>query len=92
MQDGSGLYEIHVRGCVHPDSGWFDGMQVTLLEDGETLISGMLPDQAALHGLLMRNRDLNLPLIKVSRLPPEGKAGCSDCGTEEGRYGKETNK
>jgi hypothetical protein len=60
-------YEIKVRG--HLDlfwSDWLAGMQVTLLEGNETLLSGTLPDQAALHGLLERIRDLNIPLISVN--------------------------
>lgn len=61
-------YEIKVRG--HLDlawSDWFSGLQVTHLEDDETLLSGPLTDQAALHGLLERIRDLNLILISVVR-------------------------
>lgn len=61
-------YEIKVRG--HLDlawSDWFSGLQVTHLEDDETLLSGPLTDQAALHGLLERIRDLNLTLISVVR-------------------------
>lgn len=61
-------YEIKVRG--HLDlawSDWFSGLQMTHLEDDETLLSGPLTDQAALHGLLERIRDLNLTLISVVR-------------------------
>ena len=59
-------YEIKIKG--HLDrywSDWFAGLKLTHLEGDETLLSGPLPDQAALHGLLERVRDLNLTLISV---------------------------
>ena len=49
----------------------FEGMQFTLTRRGETLINGAVADQAALHGLLARIRDLNLTLISVTRVKPE---------------------
>ena len=60
-------YEIKIRG--HLDPRWserFAGLKLTHLEGNETLLSGSLPDQAALHGLLERVRDLNLKLISVT--------------------------
>lgn len=62
------FYEIRVKGCLHPSSDWFDGMRITCLECGETLLTGAVTDQAALHGLLMRVRDLNLPLLSVQKV------------------------
>jgi hypothetical protein len=67
-------YEIKIRG--HLDQRWSDwlaGLKLTHLEGDETLLSGRLPDQAALHGLLERIRDLNLTLISVSRGDPSIK-------------------
>ena len=62
-----GLYEIRVEG--HLDgrwSEWFDGLEITNLENGETVLSGEIVDQAALHGVLAKVRDLNLALVAVS--------------------------
>jgi hypothetical protein len=61
-------YEIRIKG--HLDQGWsgrFAGIKLTHLKGDETLLSGPLPDQAALHGLLEHIRDLNLILISVTR-------------------------
>ncbi len=60
-------FEIKIKGQLDPRwADWFTGMKLTHLEGGETLMSGSLPDQAALHGLLERIRDLNLTLISVT--------------------------
>jgi hypothetical protein len=61
-------YEIRV--CSHLDAHaahWFEGFTITLLPNGETLLSGTVADQSALFGLLSRIRDLGLPLIAVNR-------------------------
>ncbi len=62
-------YEIRLKGHLEARwVKWFDGLAITLEEDGNTLLSGHLADQAALHGLLKKIRDLGLPLISVNSL------------------------
>ena len=66
-------YEIRVEGVLDSRwSTWFDGLRISADEDGETTtISGPIRDQAALHGLLSKIRDLGLPLIAIRRIPPD---------------------
>jgi hypothetical protein len=64
-------YEIKIKGYLDPRwSDWFMDLKLTHLEGDETLLSGTLPDQGALHGLLERIRDLNLKLISVTSGDP----------------------
>ncbi len=74
----SGFYEIRLKG--HLDDRWtgrFEGLTITLEEDGNTLLTGRLVDQAALHGLLKKIRDLGMPLVSVvqvrSNRPEKGE-------------------
>ena len=65
------VYEIRLNGHLEARwVKWFDGMAITLEEDGDTLLTGPVIDQAALHGLLKRVRDLGMPLVSVSPLEP----------------------
>jgi hypothetical protein len=65
-------YEIHIKGHLSGDwSDWFDNLTVANLDGGEALISGPIPDQAALHGVLARVYSLNLTLLGVRRVAPE---------------------
>jgi hypothetical protein len=64
----AGRYEIRLTGHLDAHwAAWFDGLTVGHEGDGTTLISGPIADQAALHGLLQRVRDLGLPLVSVTR-------------------------
>lgn len=62
------IYNIRLEGHLDRSwSEWLDGMAITPLESGETLLSGPLADQTALHGLLAKIRDMNLKLVAVQR-------------------------
>jgi hypothetical protein len=65
-------YEIRVNGVLGSGwSAWFDGLQITSDDRGQTTIAGPIADQAALHGLLAKVRDLGLPLLSVRQVPPD---------------------
>jgi len=64
-------YEIRLKGHLDDRwAKWFEGLTITLDEDGHTLLTGPVVDQAALHGLLKKVRDLGLPLVSVSPVEP----------------------
>jgi hypothetical protein len=72
------IYQIRIKG--HLDSqwtDWFEGLTITPEENGETLLTGPVIDQAALHGLLKKVRDLGLPLVSVCPVEP-GQVDQSD--------------
>jgi hypothetical protein len=63
------IYQIRVKGHLGPQRlDWFDGLTITLEEDGNTLLSGPVVDQSALHGILKKIRDLGMPLLSVNSL------------------------
>ncbi len=67
------VYQIRLKGQLDSQwADWFEGLAVTLEEDGNTLLTGPVTDQAALHGLLKKIRDLGMPLISVCPVEPEG--------------------
>ena len=71
-------YEIRLNGHLDDRwAEWFEGLTITLDDNGDTLLTGPVIDQAALHGLLKKVRDLGLPLVSVSPVEP-GKADQSD--------------
>jgi hypothetical protein len=65
------VYQIRIKGHLgHQWTDWFGGLTITMEEDGNTLLTGPVVDQAALHGLLKKVRDLGMPLVSVSPVEP----------------------
>ena len=63
------IYQIRISGHLGRQwTNWFEGLTITLEEDGDTLLTGPVIDQAALHGLLKKVRDLGMPLLSVNSL------------------------
>jgi len=61
------IYRIKIRGQLGPEwTGWFAGMVISLEDNGHTILSGQVKDQAVLYGLLKKVRDLGMPLVSVS--------------------------
>ena len=65
------VYEIRIKGQLGPQwTDWFEGVTITLDDNGDTLLTGQVVDQAALHGLLRKVRDLGMPLVSVNHVRP----------------------
>ncbi|HUI87339.1 MAG TPA: hypothetical protein VLX61_01315 [Anaerolineales bacterium] len=66
------VYQIRIQGhlgCQWTD--WFEGLTITLEKNGDTLLTGLIIDQAALYGLLKKVRDVGMPLVSVIRVKPD---------------------
>ncbi len=67
-----GQYEIRTKGHLDPRwAAWFDGLSLTREIDGTTVIHGPVLDQAALYGVLLKLRDLGVPLVSVTQVEPD---------------------
>jgi hypothetical protein len=72
------VYQVRIKGHLGRQwTDWFGGLTITLEDNGDTLLTGPVVDQAALHGLLRRVRDLGMPLLSVTRVEP-GQADARD--------------
>ena len=66
------IYQIRIKGHLGRHwTDWFEGLAITLDDNGETLLTGAVVDQAALHGVLKKVRDLAMPLVSVIRVKPD---------------------
>ncbi len=69
--DEPGLYEIRIKGHLADQwADWFGGLTIAREDNGDTLLTGSVVDQAALHGLIRKVRDLGMPLLGVRRVEP----------------------
>ena len=72
------VYQIRIKGQLDSQwTDWFEGLTITIEDNGDTLLTGPVVDQAALHGLLKKVRDLGMPLVSVSPVEP-GQAEASE--------------
>lgn len=79
--DRPAIYEIRISGRIGSRwHGWFDDMSIAQADNGETVLTGPVVDQAALHGLLRKVRDLGIPLISVREVRPD----CTTAGPLQG--------
>ena len=88
-----GVYEIRLKGHLDAKwADWFDGLTITRADNGETLLRGPVVDQAALHGVLRKVRDLGLPLVSVNLVDPKQANGPDgNVDTDHHHSNKETN-
>ena len=82
-QGQPGVYQIRLKGQLDDQwTGWFEDLTITLEDDGDTLLTGPVVDQAALFGLLKKVRDLGMPLVSINRVEP-GKPEMSSTSFEK---------
>ena len=75
MHANKQTYQIRIKGHVNLDwSVWFENLTVEHMDNGETLLCGLLPDQTALHGVLMKIRDLGMTLVEVKYIEPNSRS------------------
>jgi hypothetical protein len=64
------IYQIRIKSHLDPDwTDWFEGLTISQEDDGDTLLTGPVVDQSALHGLLKKVRDLGMSLVSINPLP-----------------------
>ncbi|HEY5669240.1 MAG TPA: hypothetical protein VIS10_04530, partial [Anaerolineales bacterium] len=79
------IYQIRIRGHLSDQwTNWFEGLTITLEEDGDTLLTGPVVDQAALFGLLKKVRDLGMPLVSINCVE-QSKPHISSISLEKGK-------
>ena len=77
------VYQIRIKGHLGRHwTDWFEGLTITLEDNGDTLLTGPVVDQAALHGVLKKVRDVAMPLLSVVRVTPPGQAEASDANSK----------
>jgi len=91
--DESERYEIRLKGHLDDKwANWFEGLTITREDNGETVLCGPLVDQAALHGLLRKVRDLGVPLLSVMQVEPKpANRADGNTDTDHNRSTKEPN-
>ena len=80
------VYRITIKGHLGPEwSNWFDGLTIALVDNGETMLTGPLVDQTALHGVLIKIRDVGLPLLSLTRIETGREKEC--CSNADDLHG-----
>ena len=82
------VYEIELEGYLDAKwTAWFDDLTISHQDDESTTLTGVLPDQTALHSILAKIRDMNLALKSVQRIEKTGKETCQTCKRGNAQYG-----